>query len=367
MFAAAGFFPGDRIQQPSGCFTPSAQLVNPVHRPDWDAWVTNHPDYSFFHGSAWANVLQSSYGFTPVYFTFSAGKPGGLFTMLPLMEVDSFLTGRRGVALPFTDECRPLFSDGASVRVMIQAALEFGKARAWKSVEFRGGREQFGEAPASLSFYGHKVNLQTDEDAMLERMEGSTRRAIRKAEKNGVVVTISRNLEAVKLFYWLHCRTRKKHGLPPQPFAFFRSIHEHVLARDAGIVAVAWCQHQPVAASVFFQLGTRAVYKYGASHEAFQHLRGANLVMWEGMKWLARNGAKQLHLGRTSLGNHGLRRFKLGWGAEEDAIDYFKYDFRQAAFVTESDPATGWHNHLCRALPVNASRAIGAALYRHWA
>jgi len=182
-----------------------------------------------------------------------------------------------------------------------------------------------------------------------------------------VTVTVSGSLEAMKVFYALQCKTRKKHGLPPQPFVFFQHIHEHILSHNLGMVVIARHENRPIAASVYFQLGTRAVYKYGASDEAFQHLRGANLVMWEAIRWLTRQGAKTLHLGRTSIGNEGLRRFKLGWGAEEQKIEYVKYDLRKGRFVTDADESTGWYNRVFNVLPIGLSRLIGAVLYRHCA
>ena len=133
------------------------------------------------------------------------------------------------------------------------------------------------------------------------------------------------------------------------------------------MIAIARCQQRAIAASVYFQSGARAVYKYGASDEAFQHLRGANLVMWEAIKWLARNGAETLHLGRTSIGNEGLRKFKLGWGAEEQKIEYVKYDLRKKRFIAGADASAGWYNRVFKMLPIGLSRMIGAALYRHCA
>jgi lipid II:glycine glycyltransferase (peptidoglycan interpeptide bridge formation enzyme) len=221
------------------------------------------------------------------------------------------------------------------------------------------------EAPASLAFHRHSVDLETDEERMFARLESPVRRAIRKAEKGGVTVAVSQSLEAMKVFYSLHCKTRRKHGMPPQPFVFFQNIFEHILSKKLGMVAIASWREHPIAASVYFQLGERAVYKYGASDETFQHLRGANVVMWEAFKWHARHGATALDLGRTSLGNEGLRRFKLGWGAGEKTIEYVKYDLRKNRFVTETDRATGWHNRVFQALPGRLSRLIGAILYRH--
>ena len=206
----------------AGSHSPVAGLqpVNPADIPGWDALVTAHAHGSLFHSAAWAKTLHGAYGFRPVYFL--TGQPDGRSALLPLMEVDSWVTGRRGIALPFTDDCEPLYSDPAAIRRLVQAALEYGRLRGWKSVEWRGGRELFGEAPASLAFYGHSVPLEAEEERMFARLESSVRRAIRKAEKSGVTVTVAQSLEAMKVFYALQCKTRKKHGLPPQPFVFFK-------------------------------------------------------------------------------------------------------------------------------------------------
>ena len=341
------------------------QPTNPLQHPDWDTLVTSLPDYSFFHSAAWAKVLVETYGYAPNYFV--AEGINDIRSLLPLMEVDSWLTGRRGIALPFTDDCEPLCPDGGSFKKLFQNAIKFGKTRGWKYLECRGGRKFFERIPASLSFYGHSLDLVSGEEQLFGRLEGSVRRAIRKAEKTGVTVESSQSLEAVRIFYLLHCKTRKKHGLPPQPFSFFSNIHKHILAQNSGVVVVASWKKKYIAASVYFHLSDRAIYKYGASDEKFQHLRGSNLAMWEAIKLYLQKGVRKLHLGRTSMANEGLRRFKLGWGASEEIIEYFKYDFRRNNFVTGGDEVFGWHNRIFKSLPGFAARLTGKALYRHWA
>jgi hypothetical protein len=333
--------------------------INPIGHSGWNALVAAHPQHSFFHTAEWAQVLADTYGYTPVYFAT------GETDFLPLMEVDSWLTGRRGISLPFTDECAPLCWDAGAFQKLFQSAVEFGKSRNWKYLELRGGRELSGQVPPSLSFYGHGLDLTAGEDALFLRLESSVRRAIRKAEKNGVTVEILQSEEAVRIFFARQCQTRKKHGLPPQPFRFFLNIHKYILSQNLGMIVLARSEGRPIAASVFFNFNGRAIYKFGASDEAFQDLRGANLVMWTAIKELVRRGAKHLDLGRTSLDNEGLRKFKLGWGAEEDRIEYIKFDLNKNEFVTDKDETSGWHTRVFRRLPIVLSRAIGAMLYKH--
>ena len=286
---------------------------------------------------------------------------------MPLMEVDSWLTGRRAIALPFTDECPPLCESGKEFQPLFQRAVDLGRARGWKSIEWRGGRGFFDEAPASLAFYGHRLALAPDEAQMFDRMGGSARQAVRKAEKDGVTLEVSQSAEAVRDFYNLQCLTRKRHGLPPQPLNLFLNIQRHILSQNQGMVALAAWRGAKIAGAMYFFLGGRAIYKYGASDFRHQQLRPNNLVMWEGMKWLARKGNTSLHLGKTSLANEGLRKFKLNLGAVEERIEYVKLNLRANRFEVENDGVTGWHNRVFRALPVFMSRQAGELLYKHWA
>lgn len=343
----------------------AVQPVNPAHCKDWDRAVARHPGHSFFHSAAWAAVLERTYSFTPAYFAINNGD--GIESLLPLMEVDSWLTGRRGIGLPFTDNCYPLSSDPESFQRLVGSAVEFGRARGWRYIEFRGGNGLFAAASPSLSYYSHTLDLLKDEDAMFARLGASARRAVRKALKSGVTVEISRSLEAVRAFHSLQCKTRKLHGLPPQSFAFFRNIYEQVLTQNMGVVVLARHQGQVIAGAVHFHLGSQAIYKYGASDRSFQHLRGNNLVMWEAIKWHARNGSTILDMGRTSLANDGVRRFKIGWGVEEKTMEYVKYDLRRNRFVSEADESFGWYNWFFQVMPIALSRMVGAVLYRHWA
>lgn len=354
--SAAGFAP--RLLNPP-------VRVNPLDDPRWDSLVLSHPDCCFFHARAWASVLQEAYGHAPSYFVVR--RDGCLTALLGVMEAHSLLGGRRGVSLPFTDFCPLLAGDEDSSREILGEALAHGRQRGWSYLEWRGGPKIVEDARPSLTFYGHTLELDGGPDELFARCDASVRRAVHKAERQGVRVERSTDLESLRQFYQLYCQTRRKHGLPPQPFRFFEAIHRHVLAREQGFLSLAWHRDVPIAGALFCHLGKKAVFKFGASQERFLSLRGNNLVMWEAIKWYAQNGFAVLHFGRTSLSNAGLRAFKLGWGTRESLIEYFKYDLRQGAYLTQPDEAYGWHNQVLRRLPVPLARFLGACLYRHWA
>jgi len=340
-----------------------AQPTNPFVEPRWDDLLKTHPRCSFFHGIAWATVLRNTYGHVPHYFL--ARQQDKLVALLPVLEVNSPLTGRRGVSLPFTDACPPLTSGSLSPQELLQQAIEFGRSRKWRYFECRGIEESVVGAAPSVSFSGHHLDLAGGEDRLFAGFDSSVRRAIRKAEKAGIQVERANTFDAIRTFYGLHCKTRKRHGVPPQSFLFFRQIHEHILVREQGFVVIARFEGRPIAAAVFFHLGSQAIYKYGASDMAFQPLRANDLLMWQAIKAYSRGGYASLHFGRTSTGNQGLRRFKTGFGATEETIQYFRFDYRRNSFVANPDRANGRFTAVFGLLPVPLLRMLGSMMYKH--
>jgi hypothetical protein len=153
--------------------------------------------------------------------------------------------------------------------------------------------------------------------------------------------------------------------LPPQGFKFFDKIARHVLCPGHGFIVTARVGNRPVAAAIYFHQGRKAIFKFGASDYAFQHLRPNNLVMWEAIKRYAADGFTSLHLGRTSVANQGLRRYKLGFGGREERIEHCRFDFRKRAFVAESHPVHETSSSIFRWLPFSMLRLAGRVLYPH--
>jgi lipid II:glycine glycyltransferase (peptidoglycan interpeptide bridge formation enzyme) len=343
--------------------TPVSATASPVFSrpgPEWNQKIQGHPSAGIFHSLEWGRVLESTYHYRPCY-----GSIEGNGSCLPLFEINSPLTGRRGIALPFTDECPPLIQDDSDWNTLYRAVLEYGKQCGWKYFEYRGGLPPSPGTAPSISFYHHLVRLVDGPDKVFKSFDSAHRRAIRKAEASNLRVERSAAPESIRHYYRLHEQTRRKHGLPPQPFAFFSQIQEQVLSKGFGFVWLVWLDEKPIAGAVFFHFGRRAIYKFGASDPDFLPIRGNNLGMWKAIEWYSQNGWEELSMGRTELENAGLRRFKLGWGAEEEMLEYYRYDFARQACVSTPDKVTGWHNRVFRAMPLFASRWAGRMIYRH--
>jgi hypothetical protein len=98
--------------------------LNPLEDPRWDELVIGHPEGTIYHHSAWHQVLCETYGYTPLY--LGQTIPGGnkIFGIFSFMLVNSILTGKRVVSLPFTTYCNPLMPEE-----MLEEAVHFAFKR----------------------------------------------------------------------------------------------------------------------------------------------------------------------------------------------------------------------------------------------
>lgn len=339
------------------------RLINPVEQENWNNLLLSTTGYSFFHTANWAEVLARSYGYQPLY--LCKKKDNTLACLLPIMEVSSPLTGKRGVCLPFTDACEPIASSEHQFKTLFDGAVTLGKKRGWKYLEIRGGEKYLQNETPSQVLWGHKLDLSGGHQQVFSGLRDSTRRNIKKAQSEKVEINISNSLTAVREFCRLNVLTRREHGLPPQPFSFFKHLHELILEKNMGFITTASVADRIIAANVYLHFGNEVIYKYGASDKRYQHLRTNNLVMWEAIKWSSDRGFKKMTFGRTEAEHKGLMQFKAGWGANPYTMVYYKYDLRKDTFASDNKNIHSALRNSFSKLPKPVLRIMGRILYRH--
>jgi len=341
----------------------SIQHVDPHAYLDWNATLLAAPQASFFHTTHWLRVLQESYGYRPYY--FACFKEKQLALLLPFMEVKSWITGTRGVSLPFTDYCEPIVDAATASPEWLAPVIMTAQQRQWKFLEVRGGGALLPGVSPYTSYARHSLGLGASAAEIFSRMRSNYRGRIKKACGHDLVVAMLRSPEAMAEYYRLHCLTRQRHGLPPQPAYFFQNIQEHIMAHNFGFVTLVSYKGRNVAGAVFFTFGSRAVYKFGASEIEYQHLHPNYLLFWYVIQWLCHNDYKELCFGRTAQSNQGLMQFKDGWGTRKSYIHYYRYDIKTRSFMQSTNGQAEVGSHLCRKMPMTLLQLAGSLLYKH--
>jgi len=339
------------------------EFINPLTEPEWNNLLRGFRAATVFHSAEWARVLAEAYGYRPYYALFRDGER--VVGMLPMMEVRSIWTGRRGVCLPFSDECTALVGAGITLQRLLQPIRDFGALHRWDYLELRGG-ETDSSSVETGQFFAHEIELESNDELQLRKLRDSTRRNIQRAEREGVEIQHFDSRDAMDIFYSLHCRTRRRHGLPPQPIRFFHLIHKYLIEPGSGFISLARFQSKWIAGAVFLRFGPQAVYKFGASDPTYQHVRANNLVMWQAICRLRNDDVSRLSLGRSEITDEGLLQFKRGWGGEEVRLPYYRIGFRKRPVKSPAQAhGTGFSHKVIQRLPIPVLRLVGDLLYRH--
>lgn len=339
--------------------------IDPISNPAWSELIDRSPEATPFHTPAWAAVLRDTYGFQPEHIVAFEGTTP--VAGIPLFKVDDRLVGA-----PFSDFCPPLSLADSAGAHLLDAAKRRVEANGIRSLEIRGGAaldlDGAGLLPGD-SFIRHIIPLNLGAQELERRLHDSARRAVRKARKEGITVRISTSAEDVKRFYALNVMTRRKHGLIPQPWAFFRNIQRHHMQGGTGWLLLADYRGLTIAGDLLLACKDKLVYKFNASDPRFLGLRPNNLLLHSAIQFGVERGFSQFDLGRCEKDNEGLRRFKLLWGSEEVPLNYYYYPSQVSARagITTSAMARRLLPIFVRYAPAWALAWAGSLLYRRFA
>lgn len=339
--------------------------LNPAQDSRWDAFAASDPRASVFHQLGWLKALAGTYGYRPLALT-SAAPGEALSDGIVFCEVNSWITGKRLVSLPFSDHVEPLVDGGADESGLTDWMRTERDEHNWKYIEVRPlcwKPQHDMPLTASDSFWFHSLSLEPSTEQLFRGLHKSCiQRRIRRAEHEQVSYEKGESSELIDDFYRLMLMTRRRHGLLPQPRAWFQNLIacmspnvEIRLVRKAG---------KPVASILTLSHRGTVVYKYGCSDERFHHLGAMPFLFWKLIDESKAAGFEQIDFGRTDLGNDGLIEFKDRLGTARKKLTYFRYpqSSQERGLVERCLP---WMRHFFSILPDQFSSMAGRALYPH--
>jgi hypothetical protein len=285
----------------------------------WRA-IAHHPLNSLFSSQCWTEAVARTYGFKISTSMRNDTKANGAILFSHLYD----LKGERIVCGPFSDYCDPLANDVETWRELVAPLISLAVP-----ITLRCLRNQLPANDDRFMKVGeaawHAVDIARPEGELWTGFCGSARQNIRKAQRNGVTVRASQQLDDLHVFYEMHCHVRKsKYRLLPQPFAFFEHLHASFVANDRLIVLLAEVDGTPVAGTVFLECGDTLYYKFNASVE--RGMCPNDLLVWEGIRIGQRRGLNLLDFGASDLDQPGLLRYKRKFATVERRISWLRFE-----------------------------------------
>ncbi len=297
--------------------------IDPRTDPLWQTLVDQLPS-SVFHSQSWIQVLTETYGWEASAYVVldDQGEP---MAGIPFCRIGDILGGRT-VTLPFSDYCDPLVNAPHHWCLLADRLLAQQCPVTMRCLHSRLALADKRFTLVKQAKW-HGLDLRPELDALWSGMHDSTHRAIRKAQREGVVVRVAQSEQELRAFFEMHLKVRKyKHGLLAQPFSFFQRIWHHFVEAQRGFILLALYQDKIVAGDFFLEWKDTLYYKFNASILADLSHRPNDLLIWEGIQRAKARGLKFLDFGLCDWDQEGLARYKRKFGSEERTISSLRYD-----------------------------------------
>lgn len=341
--------------------------VDPLSDSRWRRFLERQHRSTVFHTPEWLECLHRTYSYTPLVLTLT--PPGQeLENGVLFCRMESWLTGRRLVSLPFSDHCDLLADRPDDLPLLWREMADHPEAREVRYIELRPidaqTITQLEHTPfqTCARFYHHQLDLLPGPKVLYSHFhKDCVQRKIRKAEREELTYREDRSSSLLMDFYRLMLRTRRRQGLLPQPFAWHKNLADHL--GSSMRVHVVYHKSQPVAGIVTLVHKHRMVYKYGCSDERFNALGGMQMLFWRAIQEACASGLAEFDLGRTDRGNIGLKVFKDRWGAKSIDLGYWRNP--PACTPVENRDYLRILGKAVAFAPLRMLQAVGTLLYRH--
>lgn len=335
--------------------------VDPLSDPRWTEFVNRHPRSSAFHTTGWLKSLNATYGFKPLAVTPSRPKTE-LANALLLCSIESWVTGRRLVSLPYSDYCEPLCDSSELADILDWLKLQCTKDR-YKYAELRPLTVSPDTLHPGRRFAFHLLDISLPEDKLFATFDRKCiQNRIRHASQQNLSYEHGRDESLLRKWYKLVLLTRQRHQLPPQPLSWFRNLLAS--AGSAATIHILSKDNQPIAGILTLTHKQSVMCKYAASDQAFNNIGAMPLLFWNVIKQSKAEGCRELDFGRSDLDNDGLLKFKQRWGAKRSDLVYWRYP--NSPGLTDDR----WYVRAAKSVfsvaPEPLLQASGRLLYKHF-
>ncbi|WP_304824257.1 GNAT family N-acetyltransferase [Candidatus Binatus sp.] len=269
---------------------------------------------------------------------------------------------RKWTSLPCSDSSPPLARDEGA-REQLLAAIAQSRLAAEGLVEIRGW-----SAPEPWRKATCFADWMLDLDrplSLIERGLGSNfRRQLHRGREGSFAIKVDRGLPGLMRFYRLALETRRRLGVPAQPWRFFQAVYDAFAPNDNLEVWSVSQRGMAIAATVLLRDGEDIHYKWSARIQPTP--MGANHRLVAAVLAEYAQQCRFMHLGRTDTRNTGLSRFKKEMGAKPHPLPY-SYLPQVPAHVSPEVLADSQLrlSMVWRRLPLSVTRLLGSMLYQY--
>ncbi|OAH98380.1 FemAB family XrtA/PEP-CTERM system-associated protein [Methylomonas methanica] len=329
------------------------KLLEPAQTERWDHYVMAAADGSFFHLSAWQQVIKQAFGHDTYY--FYAEQNGEITGILPLTHVNSLLFGNSLVSNAFCVYGGIVATNDEAFAALQTKAQQLARELGVDSLEMRNRQQHHPDWPHKELYVTFRKELDPDVEKNLNAIPRKQRAMVRAGIKAGLTSVIDDNVERL---YGAYSESVRNLGTPVFPKKYFQLLQD--VFGDSCEVLTIEHEGQLVASVMSFYFKDEVLPYYGGGTDAARDLKGNDFMYWEVMRRAVEKGCKIFDYGRSKVGT-GSYRFKKHWGFEPEPL-YYEVDLVKAKQIPEINPLNPKYRLFIAAwkrLPLPVSQLVG--------
>lgn len=174
------------------------------------------------------------------------------------------------------------------------------------------------------------IDLNNTEEEILKSMRKQTRYEIRKAQKLGIEIYHSNDLEFFDEFYKIFIDTVKRQRWTPYPRGYIKREIE-VLNKGMRVETfISKFNDEYISSGIFIFYKNQAIYHHSGSLTKYRNIPSTYLLIWEVIKYAKKLGMQKVNLWGVCDEDHknhpwqGLSQFKRGFGGSDDRFIHSK-------------------------------------------
>lgn len=329
--------------------------LNSGNAGQWERYVNESPDSTFFHRHEWKDVIEESFGYKSRYLMLA--ENGNVRGILPLVHVKGPLFGSILCSMPFLNYGGICADNETAENLLLDKAQSILAEIKGDYLELRQVKKVAADLPHKLSKVSLSVELRPDPTVVWNKFDRKHRSNIRRAEKNGFEINYG-GPELMPEFYSVMLKGWKEHGTPFYSYNFFSSVASR-LGDSIGIYVIRHGETAVATALVGYFKDTVEGMWLTQLHE-YSRLQAGYVLYWEMIRRCCEMGFRTFNLGRSSTDSGG-EIFKLKWNACPRQL-YWEYILNRRKQMPElnvENPRYRLAMKIWRKLPFGLTNALG--------
>ncbi len=305
--------------------------LDDTRRSEWDEFVRNCADATFFHLAGWKRVIERSFRHRTYY--LYAERGGVIEGVLPMVHIKAPLLGDALTSVAFCVYGGPAASNAEAASALDEAARALGDRLDVAHLEYRHlHRHSYSGAIEKSDLYvTFRKPIEPEVEKNLLAIPRKQRAMIRKAQKLGLQSEVDADCRRL---FGVYSESVRNLGTPVFSRRYFEELKSE-FGQDCEIVIIT-DRGTPVSGVMNFYFRDEVLPYYGGGTRHARDLAANDFMYWEVMRRACERGCRLFDFGRSKRGT-GAFDFKKNWGFVAQSL-FYQYIIRRGQKPPDINP-----------------------------